>query len=46
MKRDYKLYIKDMLECIVKIDEFVGDMSYEEFVKDDKTSSAVKSFGR
>ena len=41
MKRDYKLYIKDMLECIVKIDEFVGDMSYEEFVKDDKTSSAV-----
>ncbi len=29
MKRDYKLYRKDMLECIVKIDEFVGDMSYE-----------------
>jgi uncharacterized protein with HEPN domain len=41
MKRDYTLYIKDMLECIEKIEEFVGNMSYEEFVEDDKTSSAV-----
>ncbi len=24
------IIIKDMLECIVKIDKFVGDMSYEE----------------
>ena len=41
MKRDYTLYINDMLECIERIEEFVGDMSYEEFVEDDKTSSAV-----
>jgi uncharacterized protein with HEPN domain len=41
MKRDYTLYIKDMLECIEKIEEFVGNMSYEEFVEDDKTSSAA-----
>jgi uncharacterized protein with HEPN domain len=41
MRRDYSLYIQDILECIEKIDEFVGDMAYEEFVEDDKTSSAV-----
>jgi len=38
MKRDYKLYIKDMVEAILRIEEFIGDMSYEEFVRDDKTS--------
>jgi uncharacterized protein with HEPN domain len=32
MKRDNKLFIKDILDCINKI---------EEFVEDDKTSSAV-----
>ena len=41
MKRDYKLYVKDILESILKIEEFVGDTGYKEFVKDDKTSSAV-----
>jgi uncharacterized protein with HEPN domain len=41
MKRDYTLYLQDILDCIEKIDEFVGDMDYEEFVDDDKTSSAV-----
>lgn len=39
--RDYSLYIKDILESIGKIEEFVGDMTYDEFVADDKTSSAV-----
>jgi uncharacterized protein with HEPN domain len=41
MKRDYKLFIKDILDCINKIEEFVEGMNFEEFVKDDKTSSAV-----
>ena len=41
MKRDYKLYINDILDCIQKIEDFVGDMDFDEFVKDDKTSSAV-----
>lgn len=41
MKRDYKLYIKDILECIDKIKSFVGEMSFEEFMKDEKTKSAV-----
>lgn len=41
MKRDYKLFIRDVLDCINKIEEFVGNTNFDEFVKDDKTSSAV-----
>lgn len=41
MKRDDKLFIKDILDCIQKIEEFAGRMKLEEFAKDDKTSSAV-----
>lgn len=41
MKRNHALYIRDILDCIVKIEEFVGHMSYGEYVEDDKTSSAV-----
>lgn len=40
MKRDYRLYIKDILDAIQKIEDFVGNISFEEFVEDDKTSSA------
>lgn len=41
MKRDYKLYIKDILNSVLKTEEFIGDMSYRDFIEDDKTSSAV-----
>jgi len=41
MKRDYMLYIKDILDSIEKIEDFIGDMDFDEFAKDDKTSSAV-----
>ncbi|MDI6760780.1 MAG: DUF86 domain-containing protein, partial [Candidatus Brocadiaceae bacterium] len=41
MKRSHKLFLKDILDCISKIEEFAGGMSFDEFVKDDKTSSAV-----
>ena len=41
MKRDYSLYIKDILDCIERVEEFVGDMNFDEFLVDDKTSSAV-----
>lgn len=41
MKRDYRLYIKDIFDCIEKIEEFVQDMNFNEFVQDDKTNSAV-----
>ena len=41
MSRDYLLYIEDIIESISKIENFVGDMRYEDFVADEKTSSAV-----
>lgn len=41
MKRDYRIFINDILECIAKIEKFVEDMNFEEFLKDEKTKSAV-----
>lgn len=41
MKRAYNLFIKDILEAIESIKNFIGHMDFEEFMKDDKTSSAV-----
>jgi uncharacterized protein with HEPN domain len=41
MKRDIKLYVTDILEAILAIERFVEGMNFEEFKKDDKTSSAV-----
>ncbi|MCD6542142.1 MAG: DUF86 domain-containing protein [Thermoplasmata archaeon] len=41
MRRDYKLFIKDILDAIEKIEEFVAGMDFEEFKNDDKTVSAV-----
>ncbi|GIW47701.1 MAG: DUF86 domain-containing protein [Deltaproteobacteria bacterium] len=41
MKRDVRLYVKDILEAILSIERFVEGMDFEEFREDDKTSSAV-----
>ncbi|GER93792.1 DUF86 domain-containing protein [hot springs metagenome] len=41
MKRDYKLFVIDILEAIDYIDSFVKGMSFEDFLKDEKTKSAV-----
>ena len=41
MKRNYGLYLKDILEAMESIEKFVENMSFEEFRKDDKTVSAV-----
>jgi uncharacterized protein with HEPN domain len=41
MSRDYGLYLTDILEAINSILAFVGTMSFDEFVNDDKTCSAV-----
>ena len=41
MTRDYKLFLNDIVESIEKILEFTKDMSFEEFIEDDKTASAV-----
>lgn len=39
--RNYKLYIKDILNAVESIENFVENMNFDEFKKDDKTSSAV-----
>ena len=41
MTRDYKIYLKDILGALESIEIFIKEMSFEDFRKDDKTSSAV-----
>ena len=41
MKRDYSLFIKDILEAIRLIEEFTADMDFEQFAADEKTKAAV-----
>lgn len=38
MKREYIFFIKDILDAIDKIEEFVGTTEYDEFIKDDMKS--------
>ncbi|OHD63822.1 MAG: hypothetical protein A2176_11920 [Spirochaetes bacterium RBG_13_51_14] len=40
-KREYRDFINDIIDSIHDIDQFIGDISYEEFVKDRKTINAV-----
>ena len=39
--RNQKIYLKDIIEAINKINEFIEGITFEEFQQDDKTSSAV-----
>ena len=41
MKREIGDYIQDIVDAISKALRFVGEMSYDDFVKDDKTIFAV-----
>lgn len=41
MNRNILLYIQDIVENIKKAEEFTKGMSYEEFIKDEKTGYAV-----
>ncbi len=41
MKRDYRLYLDDMLEAIGKIERYTEGLSYDQFRKDEKTIDAV-----
>ncbi|TAN41953.1 MAG: DUF86 domain-containing protein [Nitrospirae bacterium] len=41
MKREYTLYVKDIVESITFIEEFVANMDFEQFVSDEKTKNAV-----
>lgn len=39
--RDYGIYLRDILDSIADIEQFIGDMDFKEFESDDKTLSAV-----
>ena len=40
-KRDWKLFIMDILECIEKIESYISGVSYRKFMQDSKTKDAV-----
>ncbi len=39
--RNYFIYLNDIYFAMENIEEFTSEMTYDEFIKDDKTSSAV-----
>ncbi len=41
MKRDYRLYLRDILAAMRSIDQFVAGLDYDGFADDEKSSSAV-----
>ena len=41
MKRDYKLFIRDIINSMEAIENFVEGMEFEDLIEDDKTLSAV-----
>ena len=40
-KRDLTIYLKDILTNMCKAEQFIKELSYEDFVKDEKTHYAV-----
>jgi len=41
MNREFEDYLSDILDAMGKAQQFVGNLSYEEFSEDDKTVFAV-----
>ena len=41
MNRDFLDYVEDLMDAVLKVEEFTRDMEYEDFVRDDKTVFAV-----
>lgn len=41
MKREVSLYVSDILEYMEKAEKFVADLTFDEFIADEKTSYAV-----
>ena len=39
--RDFRLYLRDIFDAMVAIQEFVGEMDFDAFAADDRTTSAV-----
>ena len=40
-KRDWRLFLTDILECMEKIEGYLSGGSYENFIQDEKTKDAV-----
>lgn len=34
MKRDYRLFIEDIIKAMIAIEEFVGELAFEDFITD------------
>jgi len=41
MKRDYRVYIDDILEAIKRIEEYTDELTFDKFTQDIKTIDAV-----
>ena len=41
MRRDPRLYLKDIVAAMESIEKFIAGMNFEQFQTDDKTASAV-----
>ncbi|MHB1660703.1 MAG: HepT-like ribonuclease domain-containing protein [bacterium] len=41
MNRDFRLYLDDIIKYIEKAEKYTNNITYEDFLKDDKTSNAV-----
>lgn len=41
MKRDNKLFVRDIIDAMESIEGFIGNMTLDKLRKDEKTSSAV-----
>lgn len=40
-KKDWRFFLIDILESIEKIERYVREFSFEDFMKDEKTKDAV-----
>ena len=40
-KRDWTLLVNDIIDSITKIEGYIKELSYEDFIMDDKTKDAV-----
>ena len=40
-KRDFRLYLEDILESINKIEGYIANLTLDDFIKDNKTIDAV-----
>ena len=41
MQKSYRLYLDDIFACINRIEKYTGDLSYEEFIKNELVADAV-----